>query len=198
MAKADGLRVLLQGCKPPCLEGDFLSGTGGRPCVAVDRYPKDYQQLCPSFTLPIAEEAACNFDILEIIQATFYTKVINDVVELSVVSMDIAGALKSTLKVPSCAMVFPDFLSTEQAVDYVRATFRWHLSEVSRPFRPLPENYHDLCPYFDLDMAEESTQDFLIPEITQAVFYTMVVNNAVELAVTSRDMANAKAVMECF
>ncbi|KAJ8427591.1 hypothetical protein Cgig2_032779 [Carnegiea gigantea] len=88
-------------------------------------------------------------------------------------------------------MVFPDFLSTEQAPDYVRATFRWHLRQISRPSRSFPENYCSLCPYFDLDMVEESTRDFRIPNMTQAVFYAIVLNNTVELGVTSRDVADA-------
>jgi len=38
---------------------------------------------------------------------------------------------------------------------------------------------------------DESARDFRIPEITQHVFYAMVVNDAVELGVTSRDVADA-------
>ncbi|KAJ8435161.1 hypothetical protein Cgig2_007782 [Carnegiea gigantea] len=59
---------------------------------------EDFQDLYPSFTLPDAEEAACDFNILEIVQATFYMMEVNDVVELSTVSKDVAGDLRSTLK----------------------------------------------------------------------------------------------------
>ncbi|KAJ8440109.1 LOW QUALITY PROTEIN: hypothetical protein Cgig2_026460 [Carnegiea gigantea] len=79
-------------------------------------------------------------------------------------------------------MAFPDFFSTEQTAHYVRATFLWFLREDSHPLRPLYEDYHGLCPYFTLNMAKESAQDFCIPEMTQAIFYAM---NAVELGVTS-------------
>ncbi|KAJ8438644.1 hypothetical protein Cgig2_016390 [Carnegiea gigantea] len=86
-------------------------------------------------------------------------------------------------------MVFLDFLSTEQAANYIKETFKWHLRRVARPPRLPPENYHDLCLYFDLDMAEVAARDLCIHEITQAVFYAMVVSKALELGVMSRDLA---------
>ena len=86
-------------------------------------------------------------------------------------------------------MVFPNFVSAEQAVDYVRETFKWHLRGAARSPRPLPENYHKLCPHFNLLVAEEAAQDFRIPEMIQAVFYAMVVNKAIELGVLSSDLA---------
>ncbi|KAJ8434678.1 hypothetical protein Cgig2_024750 [Carnegiea gigantea] len=46
--------------------------------------PEDYWDLCPSFTLSEAAEVAHDFDILEIIYATFYAMVVNDTIELSV------------------------------------------------------------------------------------------------------------------
>ncbi|KAJ8422576.1 hypothetical protein Cgig2_027657 [Carnegiea gigantea] len=54
-------------------------------------------RLCPGFTLPYADEAACDFDIPEIVQAMFYAMLVNDAVDLSVVRRDMAGDLKSTL-----------------------------------------------------------------------------------------------------
>lgn len=44
------------------------------------------------------EDAARDFNILKIVQATFYATVVNKAMELSVVSRDMAGDLKSTLK----------------------------------------------------------------------------------------------------
>ncbi|KAJ8425245.1 hypothetical protein Cgig2_015852 [Carnegiea gigantea] len=75
--------------------------------------------------------------------------------------------------------------------DHVRETFKWHLRATSHPPRPLPEDYRDLCPGFILSDAEEAAHDFNILEIVQATFYAMVVNDAVELFVMSRDMARA-------
>ena len=60
--------------------------------------PVDFQDLCSSFTLPDTEEAAHDFNILEIIQATFYAMMVNDALQLSVVSRDVAEHLRSTLK----------------------------------------------------------------------------------------------------
>ncbi|KAJ8433719.1 hypothetical protein Cgig2_004348 [Carnegiea gigantea] len=84
---------------------------------------------------------------------------------------------------------FPDVLSTEQAADYVRETFKWHLRGATRPPRPFPTNYHELYTHFDLTAAEEALHDFCITKMVQAIFYTMVVNEAFELGVLSRDLA---------
>ena len=95
-------------------------------------------------------------------------------------------------------MVFPNCLSTEQADDYIRETFKWHLRGARHPFCPLPDNYFYLCPYFDLDMAKESTRDFCIAEMTYVVFYAMVVNDAFELGVVNRELAkHLKSSLEC-
>ncbi|KAJ8428578.1 hypothetical protein Cgig2_031372 [Carnegiea gigantea] len=63
---------------------------------------------------------------------------------------------------------------------------------------PLPKDYHSLHPYFDLDMAEVFAFDFHIPELTQAVFYAMVLNDVVVLGVSCVIMADTlTSVMEC-
>ncbi|KAJ8441393.1 hypothetical protein Cgig2_009101 [Carnegiea gigantea] len=41
---------------------------------------EDYQDLCPSFALPNVEEAARNFNIPEMVYATFYAMLVNDAV----------------------------------------------------------------------------------------------------------------------
>jgi len=47
-------------------------------------------------------------------------------------------------------------------------------------------------------MAEGPARDFRISEMTQAIFYAMVLNDAVELGVMSRDAADALTlVLEC-
>ncbi|KAJ8443306.1 hypothetical protein Cgig2_015784 [Carnegiea gigantea] len=78
-------------------------------------------------------------------------------------------------------MVFPDFLSIEQAADYVRETFKWHLRRPACPPRPLPMNHHKLCLHFDLAMAKEASRDFRIPHTVWVVSYAMVVNEALKL-----------------
>ncbi|KAJ8433501.1 LOW QUALITY PROTEIN: hypothetical protein Cgig2_018035 [Carnegiea gigantea] len=72
--------------------------------------------------------------------------------------------------------------------DHVKETFKWHFRRALRPPRPLPEDYRDLCLGFTLPDAEETACDFNIPEIVQATFYAILVNDAVELFVLSREM----------
>ncbi|KAJ8437289.1 hypothetical protein Cgig2_006393 [Carnegiea gigantea] len=97
----------------------------------------------------------------------------------------------------SHTMVFPDFHSTKQAAGYIKRTFRWHWRGALRHPRPLPDNYHYLCPHFDLDIAEESAREFCILEMTQAAFYVMEVNDALELGVMSRELVeHLKASLE--
>jgi len=68
-------------------------------------------------------------------------------------------------------------------------TFNWCLRRVARPPPPFPEDYRDLCADFILFDAEEAACDFRILEIVQAIFYAMVVNEALELDMLSRDLA---------
>jgi len=60
--------------------------------------PEDYQDLCPNFTLPDAEEAAHDFNILEIVQASFHAMLLNDAVGLYLVSRDMVRGLNPTLQ----------------------------------------------------------------------------------------------------
>ena len=83
--------------------------------------------------------------------------------------------------------MFPNFLSTEQAADYVRVNFLWPLRE-SSILRPslLPESNHGLCPNFNLFVAMRYAHNSRIPEMTQAIFYPMVLNDAAKLGLSSR------------
>jgi len=83
-----------------------------------------------------------------------------------------------------CTMLFSYFLNTKQTADYVKATFMWRLRELVRPPQPLLEDYRGLCPDFKLEVVEASARDSHIPELTQAVFYAMVLNDAVVLEVS--------------
>jgi len=73
--------------------------------------------------------------------------------------------------------------------DYVRESFIWHWKRATRPPRPLPKDYHVLCPCFSLPEAEGSATDFELPEMVQATFYAMLLNDAVELGVVYGFMA---------
>jgi len=58
---------------------------------------KDFHALCPRFSLPEAEGAAADFELPEMVQATFYAMLLNEAVELGVVHGFIAEGLKSAL-----------------------------------------------------------------------------------------------------
>ncbi|KAJ8421523.1 hypothetical protein Cgig2_018763 [Carnegiea gigantea] len=49
---------------------------------------------------------------------------------------------------------------------------------------PLPEDYHDLCPSFDLGVVTQYAHDSNIPEMVQTIFYTIVHNDTAELGLS--------------
>ncbi|KAJ8432190.1 hypothetical protein Cgig2_013732 [Carnegiea gigantea] len=61
--------------------------------------PEDYWELCPCFLLSEAKEIACDFKLPKMIQATFYAMLLNDDVELGIVSRFMDADLKVTLEV---------------------------------------------------------------------------------------------------
>ena len=67
--------------------------------------------------------------------------------------------------------------------DHVREFFVWRWRRASPPPRPLPEDFHALCPRFSLPEAEGTAADFELPEMVQAIFYAMLLNEAIELSV---------------
>lgn len=57
--------------------------------------------------------------------------------------------------------------------------------------RPLPADYYLICSDYVKKDVEEVIQDVKIPEIVQATFYTIAVNDAIELCVLPRNVAKA-------
>ena len=51
---------------------------------------------------------------------------------------------------------------------------------------PRSSNYRDLCPGFDLGVATRYAHDSHIPEMVKAIFYAMVVDDAIELGLSRR------------
>ncbi|KAJ8423386.1 hypothetical protein Cgig2_000556 [Carnegiea gigantea] len=88
-------------------------------------------------------------------------------------------------------MVFPPLYDTREMADYVRESFIWHWRRATNPPHPLPEDYHILCLRFLLPKAERAAVDFELPEIVQATFYAMLLNEAVELGVVLGFMAKS-------
>ncbi|KAJ8425979.1 hypothetical protein Cgig2_029026 [Carnegiea gigantea] len=78
-------------------------------------------------------------------------------------------------------MMFPRFLMTDEMALYILENFEWYRREVAFPPLPLPTNYKDLCLDFNLAAAKEAAWDFRLPEISQVVFFAMLLNDAVEL-----------------
>ena len=72
---------------------------------------------------------------------------------------------------------------TREVADYVRESFIRNWRRATRPPRPLPEDYCDLCLHFFLPEAERAATDFELPEMVPTTFYTMLLNYAIELGV---------------
>ncbi|KAJ8439391.1 hypothetical protein Cgig2_021805 [Carnegiea gigantea] len=124
---------------------------------------QDFQELWPHFSLPEAERAALDFELLEMIQATFYAMLLNDAVELGIVGVFMADGLKSTLVV-----------------------LGWMREPSDSGLLPLLSNYHSLCPRFDLEVATQYAPDSHISEMVQIIFYAMVINDAARLGLSRR------------
>ena len=77
-------------------------------------------------------------------------------------------------------MAFPLIRNTREMALYLGETLGWHRRNASRPPRPLPEDFSGLCPGFSLSEAEITATELGLPEMVQATFYTMLLNNAVE------------------
>ncbi|KAJ8423203.1 hypothetical protein Cgig2_015226 [Carnegiea gigantea] len=108
--------------------------------------PEDYHVLCPHFSLPEAEGAAANLELPEMVLATFYAILLNEVVELGLVYSFMAKGLKSAL-----------------------VGLRW--DPLAPGPRLLPPDYHGRCPCFDLEVATRYARDSNTPEMVPIIFY---------------------------
>ncbi|KAJ8426858.1 hypothetical protein Cgig2_006533 [Carnegiea gigantea] len=144
--------------------------------MSASSLPEDFHTLCPRFSLPEAEGAAADFELPEMVQATFYAMLLNEVVELGVIRGFMVEGLKLALvglrwssfegSAASAAGRCSGGPCTEQAAEYFRDHFRWSLRDPTDPgSRPLPSDYHILCPYFDLEVARRYAYDSHIPEM---------------------------------
>ncbi|KAJ8452431.1 hypothetical protein Cgig2_000020 [Carnegiea gigantea] len=86
-------------------------------------------------------------------------------------------------------MAFPPLYNTREMVNYVRESFIWRRRRATRPPHPLPEDYYVLYPRFLLPEPEGAAADFKLPEMVQATFYAMLLNEAMELGVVHGFMA---------
>jgi len=67
------------------------------------------------------------------------------------------------------------------------ATSDTALRDLSAPVpRTLTSDYHGLCPRFDLGVATRYAHDSNSTEMVQIIFYTMVIDDAIELGISCR------------
>ncbi|KAJ8452005.1 LOW QUALITY PROTEIN: hypothetical protein Cgig2_016586 [Carnegiea gigantea] len=90
----------------------------------------------------------------------------------------------SSVPISLVNMAFPLIYNMREMADY-----RWR--STSHLPRPLLEDFHILCPRFLLSEAKGAVADFELPEIVQATFYAMLLNEAVELGVAHDFMAES-------
>ncbi|KAJ8433689.1 hypothetical protein Cgig2_030076 [Carnegiea gigantea] len=137
-------------------------------------------------------------------QAVFLAMLLNDIVKLGFLRGWMIGIMELALK----ELRWSTFKAwganplasrgrravTQEAKFWVNGGSDWPQGPVARPsisalLGRFPRTTTSFCLHFDLAMAEKATRDFYILEVVQAVFYAMVVNEALELGVLSRDLA---------
>ncbi|KAJ8431019.1 hypothetical protein Cgig2_003834 [Carnegiea gigantea] len=161
--------------------------------------PEECRELCPCFTLSEAEEAARDFDLPKMVQATFYAMLFSDAIELVIASGFIAAELKGSLEGLRCTL-FESWMHVNRhglleaqlrqrtlPSEYVQDIFCWPLRE-SSALRPnlLPVDHHGLFLSFDLGVVTQYAHNYNILEMVHAIFYAMVLNDVVKLGLGSR------------
>ncbi|KAJ8422873.1 hypothetical protein Cgig2_013746 [Carnegiea gigantea] len=185
--------------------------------------PKDFQALYPSYELTVAEEAARRFELPElpkntfeswvwlngdrILEARFRAKV-EQKEESSRAEREAEGSEEKTGERNETErelgtspfpfiMAFPPLHNTKEMANFIRESFIRRWRRATRPPCPLPDDYQDLCPRFLLPKAERAVLDFELPEMVQATFYAMLLNDAIELGIVSDFLAdNLKSTLE--
>ncbi|KAJ8433988.1 hypothetical protein Cgig2_012681 [Carnegiea gigantea] len=227
--------------------------------------PKDFQALCPSYELVMAEEAAEDYEIPKLPQVIFYTMLLNEAegscmgerfeswgqplqsfvgtplscgcgCMMTVSSKPGSGRGRHQRKAqgpvnrerarrrsrrartqpqrgrPPCltmksgVSILPEEVVQRDKREHRERSVhpfslllwhflpftmlgRWLIMRASRPPRPLPEDFHTICPRFSLPKAEGAAADFELPKMVQATFYAILLNEAVELGVVRGFMA---------
>jgi len=83
---------------------------------------------------------------------------------------------------------FPTFRDTTHVVECVRDNLCWSVWESSSLcLNLLPLQFEGLCPEFAHTVAMQFAHATRIPEMVQAIFYAMVISDAAELRLSSRD-----------
>ncbi|KAJ8429245.1 hypothetical protein Cgig2_026281 [Carnegiea gigantea] len=75
--------------------------------------------------------------------------------------------------------LFPNFASVGQAAEYI-----WDTFFLGSRRKAVLHGLHGLCPHFDLKVATQYAHNSNIPEMVQAIFYAMVVDDAAKLGLS--------------
>jgi len=78
-------------------------------------------------------------------------------------------------------MAFPRSLDTKTMNEFVIRRFQWDRQGETSPPSPFPKDFRSLCLGFDLAMAEQAAAYYELPELPQAIFYAMLLNEAEKL-----------------
>ncbi|KAJ8430746.1 hypothetical protein Cgig2_009637 [Carnegiea gigantea] len=65
--------------------------------------------------------------------------------------------------------------------EFVIHRFLWDRRGKAFPTSPLPKDFRSLCPDFDLATTEQAAAHYELPELSQAIFYAMLLNEAEKL-----------------
>ncbi|KAJ8420396.1 LOW QUALITY PROTEIN: hypothetical protein Cgig2_013883 [Carnegiea gigantea] len=80
-------------------------------------------------------------------------------------------------------MAFLCSLDTKAMSEFVIRRFSWDQRGKAFPPSSLPKDFRSLCPDFDLAVAELAVEHYELPELPQAIFYAMLLNEAEKLSV---------------
>ncbi|KAJ8434455.1 hypothetical protein Cgig2_025425 [Carnegiea gigantea] len=144
-------------------------------------------------TKAMNEFAAEYYELPELPQVIFYAILLNEAEKLGVLhgprlrSLEVAltelrrGAFEPWMWLFSDRVYEARFCPKRAGLQGERETFIWHWTSASCPPRPLPKDFHVLCPCFSLVEAEAAAAESELPEIVQAIFYAMLLNETLEL-----------------
>ncbi|KAJ8441277.1 LOW QUALITY PROTEIN: hypothetical protein Cgig2_013692 [Carnegiea gigantea] len=76
---------------------------------------------------------------------------------------------------------FETWTAYERDAKYIVRHFAWDSQGDAFPPLPLPKDFQDLCPSYELAVAEEAAEDYELPELPQVIFYVMLLNEAERL-----------------
>ncbi|KAJ8444801.1 LOW QUALITY PROTEIN: hypothetical protein Cgig2_014990 [Carnegiea gigantea] len=207
--------------------------------------PNDFQALCQSYELAVAEEFAQRFELPELPQVIFYAMLLKEAERSGVLHGRTLRIMESALielhwstfeewgrteirfcrlgsgkrsskrkraRTPrglpplqmmrsrkrkekrgsfACPLYYGVSSSSRYQEDgrLHEGALRWHWRSATCPPRLLPDDYQDLCPRFTLPDVEKAAVDFEVPEMVQATFYAILLNDVVGLGIVSGFMA---------